>query len=95
MTKPRVTLSFELTRSGLLQLNKAEAKVDETYEYIPPTPPAKKKINVTSSNDTESEVNNTVPEPVAPVYKVRSIPYPLNRIERVNYGLKSLTKEQL
>jgi hypothetical protein len=42
-----VTLSFELSRSGLLQLNKAEAKVEETYEYIPPTPPAKKKINVT------------------------------------------------
>ena len=31
VSKPRVTLSFELTRSGILQLNKAEAKVDELY----------------------------------------------------------------
>ena len=28
---PKVTLSFELTRSGLIQLNKAEAKIEETY----------------------------------------------------------------
>lgn len=31
VSKPRVTLSFELNRSGILQLNKAEAKVEETY----------------------------------------------------------------
>ena len=31
-SKPRISLSFELTRSGLLQINKAEAKVDEIYE---------------------------------------------------------------
>jgi hypothetical protein len=32
-SKPKVSLSFEMTRSGLLQLNKAEAKMDELVVY--------------------------------------------------------------
>jgi hypoxia up-regulated 1 len=31
VTRPRVSLSFELSRTGILLLNKAEAKVEETY----------------------------------------------------------------
>jgi len=31
-SKPRIHLSFELTRSGLFQLNKAEAKIEILYE---------------------------------------------------------------
>lgn len=54
VTKPRVTLSFELSRSGILLLNKAEAKVEETYFVDAPKP--KKTANATS-NETES--NNT------------------------------------
>jgi hypothetical protein len=45
-SKPKVTLSFELTRSGLISLNKAEAKMDELYyveEKIPPVKPPKKQ----------------------------------------------------
>ena len=32
-SQPKVQLSFELTRSGLIQLNKAEAKIEETYTF--------------------------------------------------------------
>jgi len=44
-------LSFELTRTGLIKLNKAEAKIEETYlvEERPPTP----KKNKTAANATE------------------------------------------
>ena len=53
-SKPKVTLSFELTRSALLQLNKAEAKVDETVvvEDKPANKTSSKSKNAT--NDTES-----------------------------------------
>lgn len=51
VTKPRVTLSFELTRSGLLNLNKAEAKVEETYYVDVP----KTKKNTTANESTSSE----------------------------------------
>jgi len=44
-TKPKISLSFELSRSGLLQLNKAEAKIEETYvvEEKPQKPTLKNK----------------------------------------------------
>ena len=127
VTKPRVTLSFELSRSGLLQLNKAEAKVDETYWVdLPPPKPAKKTLannttaasNTTAANDTTTdsegeakpeesetlEIPETKEEEEAPVeeepkpervQRKRSIPYTLSRIERVNHGLPSLSREQL
>ena len=31
VTRPRVSISFELSRTGILLLNKAEAKVEETF----------------------------------------------------------------
>ena len=48
---PKVVLSFELSRSGLLQLNKAEAKIEEvvTYEEKPPK---------TKKNTTNNETDN-------------------------------------
>ena len=57
VTRPRVTLSFELTRSGLVQLNKAEAKVEETYFVDPPKPSKTKNTTNTSSDadDTTSQ----------------------------------------
>lgn len=45
---PKVSLNFELTRSGFIQLNKAEAKVEETYtvEERVPTPKKNKTLKV-------------------------------------------------
>ena len=54
-SKPRISLSFELTRSGLLQLNKAEAKIDEIYEEVKPKKQEKKKEEKTTTSDKEEE----------------------------------------
>ena len=52
-SKPKVSLSFELTRSGLIQLNKAEAKVEELV-WVEERPPKKsKKVNKTVSIDPD------------------------------------------
>jgi len=90
VTKPKVSLQFELTRSGLVQLNKAEAKVEETY-FVEPT------RNTTKKNAT---INETEDEPAsedkpAKIAKKRTIPYPLNRVDKVNHGFKQLTKEEI
>jgi hypothetical protein len=53
-TLPKVTLSFELTRSGLVQLNKAEAKFEETY-YVDERASSKSK---TSKNQTDNETTD-------------------------------------
>ena len=61
-TKPKVTLSFELSRSGILLLNKAEAKVDETYYVDAPTNKTKKiKVtqNETADNTTAESSEST------------------------------------
>jgi hypothetical protein len=93
VTRPRVSLHFELTRTGLVQLNKVDAKVEETYwqEITPVQNKTKKSKNATKeSNDTSSAANATeeTTTPVEPpkpekVQKKRTIPYSLNRIERV------------
>lgn len=109
VTRPRVSLHFELTRTGLLQLNKVDAKVEETYwqEITPPQNKTKKSKassksdnTSTTSNDTSSSSNTTEETPIEPpkpekVQKKRNIPYSLNRIDRVVYGPASLTKEQI
>ena len=46
VTKPRVSLSFELSRTGIILLNKAEAKVEETYYVDPPVNKTKKSLKV-------------------------------------------------
>lgn len=97
-TQPKVTLSFELSRSGLIQLNKAEAKVEETY-FVEERQPAKKPsrvLNVTNSTDnnstsdnstessqteSQSTVDDSVPQTVKK-QKKRTIPYPLNNIDK-------------
>jgi hypothetical protein len=106
VTKPRVSLQFELTRTGLIQLNKVDAKVEELYwqEIVPPqTKNKKSKAKDTSANnETSSATNDTTnsteeaasttakPEKVQ---KKRIIPYSLNRIDRTQYGPASLTRE--
>lgn len=55
-SQPKVALNFELTRSGFIQLNKAEAKVEETYtvEERVPTPKKNKILKVQKENTTDS-----------------------------------------
>jgi hypothetical protein len=55
VTKPRVSLSFELSRTGILLLNKAEAKVEETYYVDAPANKTKKSKNESADNTTESQ----------------------------------------
>lgn len=92
VSKPRVLLSFELSRSGIVLLNKAEAKIEEIYTV---------SVNKTSKNDTSpidgeaSADKTTESEQTEKVQKKRSHPYPLNRIERESHGLQTLSKEQL
>ncbi len=50
-SKPKVTLSFELSRSGLIQLNKAEAKVEELV-YVEEKPSKTKKAKSSSSSSS-------------------------------------------
>ncbi len=59
-SQPKVTLSFELSRSGLIQLNKAEVKIEETYTVEERQPSKKSRLlNVTKSeNATNSEDAN-------------------------------------
>jgi hypothetical protein len=54
-TKPKVTLSFELTRSGLIQLNKAEVKIDETYTVEEKIVKPLNKSATNATDDTTSE----------------------------------------
>lgn len=64
-SKPKVSLSFELTRSSLIQLNKAEAKVDEIYIVEEKVKKAKKEssTNTTSETSEDSAEQTTDSEP--------------------------------
>jgi molecular chaperone DnaK (HSP70) len=95
VTRPRVSLSFELSRTGILLLNKVEAKVEETFYVDPPQNKTKKsKANETAEANTTEPSEAEVEKPPK-VQKKRSIPYSLNRIEKITYGPASLTKEQI
>jgi hypothetical protein len=61
-SKPKVYLSAELTRSGLIQLNKAEAKVEELVwvDEKPKKAKSKSLKNKTESNETTE--STTEPE---------------------------------
>jgi len=105
-SQPKVTLSFELSRSGLIQLNKAEAKIEETYTVEERQPSKKSRIlNVTKDNSTATDDNNTTetsnttesiddsePKTVKKTKK-RTVPFPLNNIEKQFYGLPTLTND--
>jgi hypothetical protein len=68
VTRPRVSLHFELTRTGLLQLNKVDAKVEETYwQEVPPVQnkTKKSKVNKTSDSNETSPANSTTEENIA------------------------------
>ncbi len=53
-TKPKVSLSFELSRSGLMQLNSAVLKADETVmEEIKVEKKKSKKTKTEKSEDDE------------------------------------------
>lgn len=115
-SQPKVTLSFELSRSGLIQLNKAEVKIEETYTVEERQPSKKSRIlNVTKDNSTTQEDGNSTEnanstsseestnttttddsEPkVVKKTKKRTVPFPLYNIDKVWYGLPSMTPEQI
>jgi hypothetical protein len=56
-TLPKVTLSFELTRSGLVQLNKAEAKFEETY-FVEERASSKSKSSKNQTDNETTDANN-------------------------------------
>uniref|UniRef100_S4REL5 Hypoxia up-regulated protein 1 n=1 Tax=Petromyzon marinus TaxID=7757 RepID=S4REL5_PETMA len=100
--QPKVTLSFELSRS-------VEERVPTPKKNK--TAKATKDTNATNETDgtsnTTSDAANTTtdeaqpaePTPAQPQFvkktKKRTIPYPLSQIEKTFYGLPSLTTEQL
>lgn len=109
-SKPKVSLSFELTRSGLIQLNKAEAKVDELVWIEDRTTKSKKapKNTTNSTNSTETpegeapktetpeeKKEEEVEAKPAKKLKKRTQVFPLGKIQKVFYGKQSLTKEQM
>ena len=60
-TLPKVSLSFELTRSHILQLNKAEAKIDEQVRQPikqNKTSNETKKANSTKTESTEEKASS-------------------------------------
>lgn len=61
-SKPKVTLSFELSRSGLIALNKAEAKIEELVwieEKVKKSSSLKNKTKSTINNGTDNSTNST------------------------------------
>jgi hypothetical protein len=53
-SKPKVTLHFELSRSGIFSLNKAEARLEELY-YVEEKPLKKKPTPTPTDNDADPE----------------------------------------
>jgi hypothetical protein len=90
VTRPHVSLHFELTRTGLVQLNEVEAKVEETYwqEITSVQNKTKKSKNANKeSNDISSSADateeSTRPPKPEKIQKKRTIPYNLTKIEHV------------
>jgi hypothetical protein len=93
VTRPLVSLHFELTRTGLVKLDKVEANVEETYwQEITPVPnKTKKSKNATNESNDISSAGNATEETTRPaealnpekVQKRRTIPYSLTEIEHV------------
>lgn len=54
-TLPKVTLSFELSRSGLISLTKAEAKMEETYYIEEPVKGSKVKETKTETKASDDQ----------------------------------------
>jgi len=59
-TLPKVSLSFELTRSHVLQLNKVEAKIDEQVRQA--IKPNKTSNDTKKSNSTKSDKSDQAEE---------------------------------
>jgi len=63
-TRPKVMLTFRLTRDGLVEVEKAEASVDQTVmvEQCKDVPIPANETNATSSNETDTDSSSTVDE---------------------------------
>ena len=105
-SQPKLTLSFELSRSGLIQLNAANVKIEETYT-VEEKPPRKAKIipqNITNATDNTTEsapVNETTEQPEAEnitvIKKTKKRPhsFPLYNIEKAYEGQQTLSRVEL
>lgn len=105
VTKPKVSLSFELSRSHLFKFLKAEGKVEETYDFNVSVKVNDTK-NETSSEETASDDSssdnstNSTKKPQAVRYetvteqRTRSHTIPLYNIEKNFTGQPMLTFEQ-
>ena len=100
-TLPKVSLQFELSRSHILQLNKAEAKIDEQVRQPikqNKTSNDTKKTNSTKSEEEKPESSNKTDEAAADEdiqYEDKTIThtYPITPNETL-HGLRLLNKEQ-
>jgi hypothetical protein len=62
---PKVHLSFELTRTGILNLNKAEVKIEETYTV-------EEKVKIVKEDAVTEEPATDAPETVETVETVET-----------------------
>lgn len=97
---PKVNLSFELSRSGLVFLTKAELKIEETYTVkVNVTKEAEvkegeKKEESSEENKDETESKEEVEVETKEEQKKRTNSYPLASIETEYTGPKTLSPEQ-
>jgi hypothetical protein len=61
-TKPKIHVSFRLTRSGLVDVDKAEAAIEETVQVEVCEKVKKSKKNDTNTSDESGDKNATVAE---------------------------------
>ena len=64
-TKPKINVSFRLTRSGLVEVDKAEAAIEEMVEVEVCETIKPKKKNATDANATEANATETDSEAAA------------------------------
>jgi hypothetical protein len=103
-TKPKVTLSFELSRSHIFKFVKAEAKVEETYEFNTSVPVETVDTNSTVSDSNSSTnssadnetvaTNSTIEYEVKTEIRNRTHSLPLYRIDKNFTGAPILSFEQ-
>lgn len=73
VTTPKVSLSFELTRSHLLQLNKAEAKVDEIVRELV-VPEVVEEVSADSDQDSDTASDDAPEAEAQPEAEVETEP---------------------
>ena len=97
-------MSFELTRTGLLSLNKAELKMEETYvvEERPPVvkkptkkPQAEDDVTNSTSNETDSEETTSTTTTTTTTTTPPPEPELIRKIKKrpINFPLSQIDKK--